>query len=91
LKAITKGVPQGSILGPIIFNIFMNDLSYVIEQSTLFSYADDTQIFKSAENINDVEHDINIDLENVDKWYEKNQMKRNPAFEISSCHLWQNR
>ena len=57
MKTIMKGVPQGSILGPILFNIFMNDLSY---EWTLFMYADDTQLFKSAEDSDQVGHVINF-------------------------------
>ena len=72
-----KVVPQRSILGPILFNIFMNDLSYAIDKCTLFTHADDTQLFKSAEDIDQVEHAINADLKKVDEWYEFNQMKRN--------------
>ena len=72
-----KVVPQRSILGPILFNIFMNDLSYAIDKCTLFTHADDTQQFKSAEDIDQVEHAINADLKKVDEWYEFNQMKRN--------------
>ena len=64
-------------MGPILFNIFMNDLSYAIDECTLFTYADDMQLFKSAENIDQVEHAINADLKKVDEWYEFNQMKRN--------------
>ena len=77
MKTITRGVPQGSILGPILFNIFMNDLSYAIDECTLFTYADDTQLLKSAEDIDQVEHAINADLKKVDEWYEFNQMQRN--------------
>ena len=65
-------VLQGSILVSILFNIFMNDLSYVIDECTIFTYAEDTQLFKSAENIEQVEHAINIDLKKVDEWYEFN-------------------
>ena len=75
MKTIMKGVFQGSILGPIPFNIFMNDLSYAIDECALFMYADDTQLFKSAENIDQVEHAINADLKKVDVWYEFNQTR----------------
>ena len=77
MKTRMKGVPQGSILGPILFNIFMNDLSYAIDECTLFTYAANTQLFKSEEDIDQVEHAINADLRKVDKWYKFNQMKRN--------------
>ena len=72
-----KGVFQGSILGPILFNIFMNNLSYAIDRTCiLFAYADDTQLFKSEENIDQVEHAINADLKKVDVWYEFNQTRK---------------
>ena len=77
MKTIMNGVPQGSILGPILFNIFMNDLSYAIDECTLFTYADDTQLFKSADDIEQVQHVINADLKKVDELYELNPMKRN--------------
>ena len=63
--AIMKVVPQRSILGPILFNIFMNDLSYAIDKCTLFTHADDTQLFKSVEDIDQVEHAINADLKRL--------------------------
>ena len=61
----------------MIFNIFMNDLVYVVRQSTLSAYADDTQIFFADSTAEKVEEVINADLANVDKWYEQNGMKRN--------------
>ena len=75
MKTIMKGVFQGSILGPILFNIFMNNLSYAIDECILFAYADDTQLFKSEENIDQVKHAINADLKKVDVWYEFNQTR----------------
>ena len=78
------GVPQGSILGPILFNIFMNDLSYAIAECTLFTYADDTQLFKSAENIDQAEHAITADLKKMDGWLTRPQSSLRSAAEGSA-------
>ena len=50
----------------------MNDLSCAIDECTLITYADDTQLSKSAENINQVEHANKADLKKDDEWYEFN-------------------
>ena len=66
-KEISAGVPQGSVFGPLKFNIFMNDPIYAVKQSILSVYADDTQIFFADSTAEKVEEVINDDLENADK------------------------
>ena len=71
-------MPQGSILGCLVFTLFMNDLAYVVKQSKLSAYADDTQIFYADKDLAKVQDTINNDLyHDVDKWYTDNGMKRN--------------
>ena len=47
LQTVTRGVPQGSVLGPMSFNIFLNDLFYHIKDVNLHAYADDEQLYDS--------------------------------------------
>lgn len=75
---ISAGVPQGSVLGPLIFNIFMNDLVYAVKQGTLLAYPDDTQIFFPHSILKKVEV-INADFAKVDQWYEQNGKKTKNA------------
>ena len=46
-RTMKYGVPQGSILGPLLFNLFMNDIFYFIDKSKLANYADDTSTYLS--------------------------------------------
>ena len=41
---LIKGVPKGSILGPVLFNVFINDIFYIVQDSTIYNYADDNTL-----------------------------------------------
>jgi hypothetical protein len=73
---ITCGVPQGSILGPILFLLYIND----IQNSTvlkLLSFADDTTIYASSPNINDLVEHTNSEMLKVYKWLCSNKLSLN--------------
>ena len=75
---LTKGVSQGSILEPLLFNIFMNDLFLFIEKCRLYNYADDNSLDWSSENLADVWYNLRHDGRNAIECFAKNGMQANP-------------
>ena len=63
------GVPQGSILGPILFLSYINDLSQLSPHMTCLSYADDTAIIFQRKDVEDLQKMINSLLTNISDWF----------------------
>ena len=76
-QVIRCGVPQGSILGPLLFLIYINDLSAVCDHSQPFLFADDTNLFISGKNICQLQQNMENDLMNIAEWLKANKLSLN--------------
>lgn len=82
-----SGVPQGSILGPLFFSLYINELPKIIKYCSIRLYADDAQLYLSCP-LGLIEHFvtcINEDLENILRWSHQNSLMLNPK--KSKCLL----
>ena len=71
---ITTGVPQGSILGPLFFIIFIDSMSEVISHGKLSMYADDTTLSVNGTNVRDISDKLTSDLNAIAKWLTNNKL-----------------
>ena len=75
---LLKGVPQGSILGPVLFNVFINDIFHFVQDSTIYNYADDNTVSCSNYDIDVVTNTLEKDSLELVNWFSLNHMKANP-------------
>jgi hypothetical protein len=77
-ETIKNGVPQGSILGPLLFISYVNDLPNVIHQfARPVIYADDTSILVTAKNLKDLQIKVSSTLNHVSNWFSSNELTLN--------------
>ena len=75
---VLGGVPQGLVLGPLLFNIFVNNLHFCATKTYVNVYADDNQLHFSHECPTAIETAINEDLKESTIWFKENSLKGNP-------------
>ena len=74
---ISGGVPQGSILGPLLFNIYINDIFFCIQDVDIANFADDNSPYVVDKHITEVLNLLENDANKMYKWYEHNWLKPN--------------
>ena len=75
---LTTGVPQGSILGPLLFNIYMNDIFLFVPEINITNYADDTTPYATDKSVNSLLSKLQENTSEIVKWLRSNYMKSNP-------------
>ena len=74
---VNCGVPQGSILGPLLFLIYVNDIYLASSVLQFIMFADDTNVFMSNNSLIELVSKLNVELVKVDRWFKANKLSLN--------------
>ena len=77
VKVITCGVPQGSVLGPLLFLLYINDLPNISQKLKFFLFADDTNILYKSNNLATLQSAVNNELKKLSLWLNANRLSLN--------------
>ena len=78
MKIVKYGVPQGSVLGPLVFLIYINDLHSAIRFCITHHFADDTNLLKKR-SLKQLPKYLNLDLKNLTNWLKANKISPNTS------------
>ena len=77
IKELVTGVPQGSVLGPLPFLLYVNDLHNSVKYSKTYHFADDTSVILSSNSLEILYKQVNKDLFNLSNWLKANKLSLN--------------
>ena len=78
-QGMEYGVPQGSVLGPLLFLVYINDLHKAVKYSTVHHFADDTNLLVTNKNLEIVQKRLNHDLKHLSNWLRANKISLNAS------------
>ena len=85
---IPRGVPQGSVLGPLLSVLLVNDMGTVLKQCEHILYADDTVLYTSGKRCEEIEQKLNYDLVSICNWFRENNLIVNIKKTKTECVLF---
>jgi len=85
---IFSGVPQGSILGPLLFTIHFNDVHTHLQTTSIITYADDTVIFTATKDLESIQKYLSEDCRNLSSWFCDNELVLNLKKGKTECMIF---
>ena len=84
-KEMKRGCPQGSSLGPLLWNLYQNNLSYQVRNANLTMFADDHQLYTMGSDVEAMENHLESEANKALAWYNNNYLTAKPVTSANYC------